>query len=168
MEQKKLGGKRKGAGRKPVLSKKKQVSLYIEGSKFLKFGSEEKMKELIYQFVDNYSPVNVVNLTPNTKLPDDYVSLPIEFSVITDKSYDATVSSVFSMDEVGVTAVYTFTGLPPKVSLFDDFMADLKKATMVSQVENIMKRAKGEVFTPKQKLELDSFAKQVSKDMFTD
>jgi hypothetical protein len=39
---------------------------------------------------------------------------------------------------------------------------------MVSQVENIMKRAKGEVFTPKQKIELEGFAKQVSKEMFND
>jgi hypothetical protein len=166
MEQKKLGGKRKGAGRKPVLSKKKQVSLYVEGSKILKFGSEEKMKELIYQFVDNYNPVNVVNLTTNAKLPDEYVSSPIEFSVMSGKPYDETVSSVFATGNVFATS--PFTGLPPKVSLFDDFMSELKQATMVSQVENIMKRAKGEVFTPKQKIELEGFAKQVSKEMFND
>lgn len=48
------GGKRKGAGRKPVLSKKKQVSLYVEGKKIIKFGDEEKLKEKVYGFIDGY------------------------------------------------------------------------------------------------------------------
>lgn len=48
------GGKRKGAGRKPVLSKKKQISLYVEGSKILKFGNEEKYKDFLYRKTDEF------------------------------------------------------------------------------------------------------------------
>lgn len=55
MEEKKKGGKRLGAGRKPVLHKKKQVSLYIEPVKFLPFGSEDKMKQHLYSFIDSFS-----------------------------------------------------------------------------------------------------------------
>lgn len=51
---KQVGGKRKGAGRKPVLSKKKQVSLYVEGSKILKFGNGENMKAHLYTVIDNF------------------------------------------------------------------------------------------------------------------
>ena len=55
MENKKqIGGKRRGAGRKPVLSKKKQISLYVEGAKVVKFGSEEKMKAHLYDIIDKF------------------------------------------------------------------------------------------------------------------
>lgn len=55
--EKKIGGKRKGAGRKPVLNKKKQISLYVEGGKVLKFGNEEKMKQHLYKLIDEYGNV---------------------------------------------------------------------------------------------------------------
>jgi len=48
------GGKRDGSGRKPLSNPKKQVSLYIEKNKFYKFGGEEKMKDKIYDFIDNF------------------------------------------------------------------------------------------------------------------
>ena len=58
--EKKIGGKRKGAGRKPVLNKKKQVSLYIESGKILKFGNEEKMKMQLYKFIDQYNNISLL------------------------------------------------------------------------------------------------------------
>lgn len=48
------GGKRLGAGRKPVTERKQQVSLYIQPKKFIKFGSEAKMKEKLYEYIDNF------------------------------------------------------------------------------------------------------------------
>lgn len=54
MEEKKQGGKRRGAGRKPVLNKKKQISLYVEGHKVVRFGSEDKMKAHLYTIIDEF------------------------------------------------------------------------------------------------------------------
>jgi len=65
MENKKqVGGKRRGAGRKPILSKKKQVSLYVEGAKIIKFGNEEKMKESLYEFIDGFGNKKIVYTQP--------------------------------------------------------------------------------------------------------
>ena len=54
MDEKVHGGKRLGAGRKPVLNKKKQVTLYVETKLILPFGGEEKMKEKLYEFISGY------------------------------------------------------------------------------------------------------------------
>ncbi len=56
----------------------------------------------------------------------------------------------------------------PKASLFDDFMSELKEARTKAEVEKIMKAAKGEVFTLRQKQMLEAYAKEVSKDMYND
>lgn len=50
----KRGGKRPGAGRKPIAEKKKPVTLYFKGKTILKFGSEEKLKEGLYDFAEMY------------------------------------------------------------------------------------------------------------------
>ena len=46
------GGKRKGAGRKPVKDKKLPITTFIETSKIESVGGEEAVKELIYFTVD--------------------------------------------------------------------------------------------------------------------
>lgn len=51
------GGKRLGAGRKPVIERKQQVCLYIQPKYFYRFGNEEKMKEKLYEFIENYERV---------------------------------------------------------------------------------------------------------------
>lgn len=77
MEEKKQGGKRRGAGRKPILHKKKQISLYVEGSKILKFGNVEKYKEFLYRQTDEYgvekdysNPVSELNKLPQYSVHD--------------------------------------------------------------------------------------------------
>ena len=149
MENKKqIGGKRRGAGRKPVLSKKKQISLYVEGAKVVKFGSEDKMKAHLYEIIDKFG------IEPNYENPaSELKSLPT-YSVHNIQPQAEVKSSI--------------TGLPPKLSLFSDFMAELGNANTIPQVEEIMKRAKGEVFTPRDKMILEAKAKEVSKDMYSD
>jgi len=46
------GGKRKNAGRKPVLDKKIQVSFYIEQSKIEKLGGLDAFKDKIIAYVE--------------------------------------------------------------------------------------------------------------------
>ena len=153
METKKQGGKRRGAGRKPILDKKKQISLYVETGKVVKFGNEEKMKERLYKFIDGYDE-----------------NSEIEFVAPTMTAYNGKKTERVTHDEPGQWEVpkSPITGLAPKISFFSEFMNELNSATTVGQVESIMKRAKGEVFTPRDKMALENRAKEVSKDMYTD
>jgi RNase adaptor protein for sRNA GlmZ degradation len=54
MELNKRGGKRVGAGRKPVTNRKKVVTLYVPILEIVKFGNEEKFKIAVYEFSRNY------------------------------------------------------------------------------------------------------------------
>ena len=56
----------------------------------------------------------------------------------------------------------------PMVSLFSSFMAELKAAKTIDQVKDIMGRAKGELFTPRDRMALEAFAKEVSSEMYSD
>jgi hypothetical protein len=62
----------------------------------------------------------------------------------------------------------SITGLPPKVSLFDDFISELKECRTIEQVEAVMKRVKGEAFVPRERVALENFAKEISKEMYND
>lgn len=153
MENKKpMGGKRRGAGRKPVLHKKKQVSLYVEVDKMIKFGGEDKMKEKLYSFINGELKEVPVYVTPT---PD---------------SFDAEKMDKINHDEHGQwqEPKSTITGLPPKISDFDKFMAELKNAKIIPQVEDIMKRAKAGIMFPQQLRGLEEKAKELSREMFND
>lgn len=118
MENKKqLGGKRKGAGRKPVLSKKKQVSLYVEGVKIIKFGNEEKLKEEVYRFIDGYGK-------------DEPLESGIKYAVPTPDAYNGKNMGKVIHDE--------FPMFPqPKANQFTAYAKEISDAVSVSQIEAI-------------------------------
>lgn len=154
MEQKKqLGGKRKGAGRKPVLSKKKQISLYVEGSKILKFGNEDKMKTFLYKNIDDYE-----------------LGTEIKYAPVSDAAFDGKKVDMVKADEMGQwqEPKSTITGLPPKLSDFDNLMDELNACSTIPQVEAVMKKVKSSLLFLKEKLALENHAKEISKDMFND
>lgn len=146
------GGKRLGAGRKPVLNKKKQVSLYVEGVKMLKFGGEEKMKEYLYGVIDNFG--------------NDATTPPTAPKIEENAASRTEVPKQIKEPEIALKL--PITGLPPKLSAYDGFVAELNKATTIAQVEEIMKRSKGEIMFPREKIALENHAKEVSKEMFND
>lgn len=151
MENKKqIGGKRRGAGRKPVLSKKKQISLYVEGAKVVKFGSEEKMKVRLYDIIDKFG------VEPNYENPASELKNLPSYSVHSIQPQAEVKSSI--------------TGLPPKVSLFSEFMAELDNCKTFDEVEKVMKKAKGEAFLPRDRMSLENRAKQVvsEKGLYND
>lgn len=157
MEPKKQGGKRRGAGRKPILSKKKQISLYVEGLKIVKFGNEEKLKKSLYDFINDFGAD--IELNPG-----------VRFATSTPDAYDGKRLDKITNDEPGQwqEPKSNITGLPPKLSDFDKFMAELKDAKTIHQVEGIMKRAKTGIMFPRQLMELDAKAKELSKEMYSD
>ena len=66
------GGKRNNAGRKRASNPKKAIVLYVDRSNILKFGSEEKVKEKVYGFINSFgSEIEVKNTidTPKTEPP---------------------------------------------------------------------------------------------------
>ena len=149
MENKKqLGGKRKGAGRKPVLNKKKQISLYVEGNKVIKFGSEEKMKEHLYSIIETFGN-EPISFVPQTEV--NFHGNPIPVSVV---------------DKVEVKS--EITGLSPKLSDFDKFSEELYGAKSKAEVEAIMKRSVGGAMFPKDRIALKAVADEVMEDMFND
>lgn len=158
-EKKKQGGKRRGAGRKPVMSKKKQISLYVEGAKILKFGNEEKLKAHLYGVIESF---------------DDEIDLAtvIKFAPATKGSFDGKNNSHVIQGEHSVwqEVKSTTTGLPPKLSPFSDLMAELDKCETYGAVENVMKKAKGEAFIMRDKMALESKAKQIisEKGLYND
>ena len=149
MENKKqLGGKRKGAGRKPVLSKKKQYSFYIEGSMVMQFGSEEKFKKAVLDFIYGYG---------------------------VEKDYSNPISELRKLPQYSVHDIQpqvevksSFTGLPPKLSDFDKFSEELYGAKSKAEVEAIMKRSAGGAMFPKDRIALKAVADEVMEDMFND
>lgn len=66
MELKKHGGKRRGAGRKSVIDKKQQVVLYVPGKDVLKFGSPDKLKDRLKDFIDSFENVGKIEFTKTT------------------------------------------------------------------------------------------------------
>ena len=149
-EKKKQGGKRRGAGRKPVMSKKKQYSFYIEGSMVLQFGSEDKFKKAVTDFIygdgvekDYSNPISELKDLPNYSVHDIKQTVEVKS---------------------------TITGLPPKLSPFNDLMAELDKCETYGAVENVMKKAKGEAFIMRDKMALESKAKQIisEKGLYND
>ena len=160
MENKKqIGGKRKGAGRKPVLSKKEQISLYVEGVKIIKFGSEEKLKETIYKFIDEFGKDVELNST-------------VKFIETTPAAYDGKKNDSIKYDEPALYAEpkSSITGLTPKLSFFSDFMSELDNCKTYDAVQLVMNKAKGEAFLPKDRIALENKAKQVvsEKGLYND
>lgn len=145
MEAQFRGGKRKGAGRKPLKNPKKQVSLYIENNKFYKFGGEEKMKEKIYEFVDEYGDTKEVIHIGETPKIFDAPQLP--------KNYMAD-EPMFPKELKIVTA--------------SDFESRIIECKTVPEIEAVMKDVKSAVLTFIEKKNLEAIAKEVSKDFFTD
>lgn len=51
MEEKKIGGKRDGSGRKPIADKREQLVLYVPKSKIDSYGGKEAAKDKLYRFM---------------------------------------------------------------------------------------------------------------------
>ena len=108
------------------------------------------MKAHLYEIIDKFG------IEPNYENPaSELKSLPT-YSVHNIQPQAEVKSSI--------------TGLPPKVSLFSEFMAELDNCKTFDEVEKVMKKAKGEAFLPRDKMSLESRAKQVvsEKGLYND
>jgi hypothetical protein len=138
------GGKRLGAGRKPVSNPKKQVSLYIEPNKFYKFGGEEKMKVRLYEFIESYSN-EIVETVEQPKI-FDAPRLPKNYFEDEPKQF----------------------GEAKPLSEFEGFKERIYGCKTVDEVEKVMRQVKSALMLPREKLMIESIAKDFSKEFYND
>lgn len=140
MEENKRGGKRLGAGRKPLANKKKLIPLYIEENKIWPFGSEEKMKEKLYDFVSDFKdltkPTNEIKPFTQPKT-----------------NYQVNVEPKPEMIPMGS---------------FEVLKAKILKTETVKQIEAVMKEIKVALMPNKQKQALETIAKEHSVQFYAD
>lgn len=144
MEEKKQGGKRRGAGRKPVQSKKKQISLYVEGGKIFKFGNEEKMKTYLYSLIDEFGQMGKIS----EKI--DYSKTPI--------FYDAPKVDKPIHDEPPI-----WQEAKPKIDQYAAYQTEISEANSVLEIENIVREIKKDTIPDWQKNKLEKIAIEKSK-----
>lgn len=104
---------------------------------------------------------------PNHKgLPPDE---PI-YATATPNAYDGKKMDRITHDEPAQwqEPKSTVTGLPPKISDFDNLMDELNACSTIPQVEGVMKKVKAAIMLPREKMAIEAHAKEISKDMFND
>lgn len=143
-EKKQLGGKRRGAGRKPVQNKKVQISLYVEGGKIFKFGNEEKMKTYLYSLIDEFGQMG--------KFPEkvDYAKTP------NPVFYDAPKVDNPIHDEPPMFS-------QPKVSQYDAYYIEIMECNSVGEIEAVVREIKKNTIPDWQKNKLEKIAIEKSK-----
>jgi hypothetical protein len=150
MEQKKKGGIRLGAGRKPVLHKKKQISLYVENFKILPFGSEDKMKAHLYGIIESF--------------------VKIENPVASFQDLTKPTNEIKPFEQPKTNYEVKVEPKPESVPLgnFDGFKAKILETKQVKELESVMKEIKASLMPGRFKQQLEAIAKEHSKEFFTD
>lgn len=145
MEEKEHGGKRLGAGRKPVFNKKKQVTLYVETRLIFPFVTEEKMKVKIYEFISGYgskqlegniqyvkpTPANYDSPRISNMLNDEAGMWP------TPKELGSIQDEPLSFDKLRKEIAPQMTGKPPKT--FEQYMIWKRECENPDQWRELLK-----------------------------
>ena len=146
MESKK-GGKRLGAGRKPVLNKKKQVTLYVENNKILPFGGEDKMKDHLYGVIDGFGQ-------------------PVQ--AIQDLTRPTNEIKPFEQPKTNYEVKVTPQPITSVMGNYEALKSKVLKTTTIKEIEAVMREVKASLLYPKEKLSLEAIAKEHSKAFFND
>jgi len=156
MEQKKQGGKRLGAGRKPIGDKKTPYTFYVENKKVFPFGGEEKFKQAVYEFIDGKSKiVETVHFPDTSNVFQDLTKTNVEIKPVEQPKTNFEVK------------------IPPKpissvMGNFDEFKSQILATKTIKEIEAVMRDVKSSLMFPKEKMALEAIAKDHSKEFFTD
>ncbi len=150
MEQIKRGGKRTGAGRKPIVNPKRTITLYVDIKSIARFGDADSLKNELYEFISGYNlPLGEALMRPEREIK------PVEPL----KVIPAPIPAVDPFEPA--------TGL--KASQFDEFHDEIIGTTTIPQLTAVMKRLKSAVLTPKDRQNLEAIAKEHSaSNMYND
>lgn len=146
MDEEKRGGKRIGAGRKPSGIEKKTISIYVPKGQIYKFGTEDKMKEKLYDFILGYG--QQVSIQDLTKLTNE-----IKAHEQPKTNYEVNIPTKKEM---------------PLLSSYDFWKDSILATRTVPELELVMKQIKAEVLPLKIKQQLEAIAKDHSKNFYTD
>lgn len=136
MELKQQGGKRRGAGRKAVLDKKKQICFYVLGATIIKFGGEDKLKENVNRFIDNFGK--------------EKVELPRPLF------YDSKKMDKITHDEPAM-----WEEVKPYINQFDFYKEEILQTTYSGDLQKIMGVIKNDTSIEKwQRTQLDAIANE--------
>lgn len=151
MEEKAHGGKRRGAGRKPIANKKEQVTLYVEKKLIFPFVTKDKMKDKIYEFIENYDK--------------DVIESKIQFSKPTPESYDAPKLPANYVDDEPLS----FDKLRQQIALpaaTNDFFDQMNKAQDLEEMEAIGRRIKASGMNWKDQQKYHAYGQQIANKKF--
>lgn len=99
MEEKKQGGKRVGAGRKPlpIMQKKEALTIFPSKGDFVKFGDKKKMAATLMEFIANYkSEPEKVTVQPITAVSEASNFKPVEDAPLSFEALNQQVQPVQS------------------------------------------------------------------------
>lgn len=156
MEENKRGGKRLGAGRKPlpITEKKVVLSLYPTNSDLYKFGDKKKMAEEILKFIANYGKEDTGDLKVYSNFQD--LTRPtneIKPFVAPKTNYEVKI------EPKPITSV---------LGNVEAFKLKIRETKTRLEIEAVMRDVKNALLTGGQRRELDSFAKEHSREFYND
>jgi len=151
MEEKKRGGKRLGAGRKPIGNKKKPITIYVETNKLYPFGGEEMLKKGLIKFIDEYGKE-----VPSTIAIQDLNKHTNEI-----KAYEQPKTNY----PINTTPVQ----IPLPMSQEQAYINELKMAKTINSIQFIVSTAKNDKsLLPISVKRIELYGIEISKQMYND
>ena len=141
MEQNNRGGKRDGAGRKPIDNPKETVSLFVEKKTIWLFGNKEKLKERLYGSIKTM--VQDLNKPTNEIKPFEQHQTNYVASVPTQK--EAVI-----------------------IGSIEAYKQEILATTNKEEIEMVMSKIQAASLNSRVKQTLENIAKVHSKDFFND
>ncbi len=156
MEENKRGGKRDGAGRKPlpVMEKKSVLTLYPNNETILKFGGKKQLTEKLLIYMADYGKEDKSDIG----VYDNFKDLTRPTHEI--KPFEQPKSN-FEV-KIPPQPISSVTGN------IEAFKQKILKTTTIQEIEAVMREVKSSLMFPKDKQALELFAKAHSKDFFND
>lgn len=145
------GGARTGAGRTklPVGDKKVQVKFWIESKHIFQYGGLKRAAEIAKEtLIKGNNPISEISIQDLTKPTN-------EIKAITNPKPQSNV-------------VHNTLPVTPLISPYNGFREEIKKATLPTQLDEIMSRVKAAAMIPREKQMLEAYAKELSREMYTD
>lgn len=149
MEETKRGGKRTGAGRKPLVNPKRTISLYVDIKSIARFGDADSLKNKLYEFISGYNlPLGEALIRPEREIK------PVE----PIRQIAAPTPSADPFEPA--------TGL--QTGQNDEWQDRILATNTVKELSAVMKEVKAALLTVKEKQILEAVAKEHSTNMYTD
>jgi len=143
-KQEKRGGIRNGAGRKKLnnAEKKVEIKFWVENKFTFPIGGIEKTRDFALKSVKEFGIQNLNEPTHQIKPITD--QKPLSNTIMSVQPQNAPISQ------------------------YNEFRERLKDCKTIAEIEKVMSGVKAALMLPREKMSLEQYAKELSKDMYTD